>query len=167
MAWTSADDVLADWIGHDVPDNDETLRRWIERAERLLRREFPDLTFRVESDDEPDLMDTIRDVVSAMVTRVFRNPEGIRQRQETDGSFTGSITFGGDQPGMLTLLDAERDALRAPGEAKSGKAFSIQVSGGRYEQHLPWCDVMFSTKSCSCGASIADRPIYEGGRYYA
>lgn len=163
MAWTSEDDVIDSWIGNDVPTDMGLVARWIGRAERLLRREFPNLQARVNAGGEPELEETIRDVVTAMVTRVFRNPEGIRQMQETDGSFTGSITFSGDQPGALALLDSERDALRDPGAASSGQAFSIHMNSGDSANHVPWCDRTWDASRCSCGVVVAGRPIYETG----
>ncbi|WP_461004567.1 hypothetical protein [Trueperella pyogenes] len=163
MAWTSAEDVIEAWIGENVPTNLPLLTRWIAKAERLLRREFPTLPARLESGKEPDLKETVCDVVIAMVTRVFRNPEGIRQMQETDGSFTGSVTFSGDQPGGLVLLDSERDALRDPGSPKAGQAFSISMGGYRYAAHLPWCDATWDPATCSCGVRVAGKPIYELG----
>lgn len=164
--WVTPDDVLADWIGEDQPADMEALDRWIRRAERMLRREFPTLTERLElaSETEPDLPDTVRDVVSAMVTRVFRNPQGIRQMQETTGQFTASMTFAGDNPGGLYLTDSERDALRPPNASKTGQAFSIHVGGSFGNVHLPWCDVMFANRPCSCGAALTGgEPIYELG----
>ena len=55
MSWTTPDDVIASWIGDDVPTDADLIQRWIDRAERLLRREFPDLQDRIDSGDEPDL----------------------------------------------------------------------------------------------------------------
>ena len=160
------DDVIASWIGDDVPTDADLIQRWIGRAERLLRREFPDLQDRIDSGDEPDLEATVIDVVVAMVTRVFRNPAGHRSvsGQETTGQFSGSntITFGGENPGALGLLDEERDALRPPDAPRGGQAFSIGVLSASAVDHLPWCSLWFTGKWCSCGADIAGRPIYEG-----
>lgn len=161
--WLTSTELLSDWIGADQPgDSEETIQRWIGRAERLLRREFPDLPARLESGSESDLADTIKDVLSAMVTRVLRNPQGIRQQQQSAGAYSSSITFGGDIPGALFLTDSEKDALRPPGTAGNGKAFNIQVSSpvGR-SGHLPWCTFMFGKNKCSCGYLLAGRPIYE------
>ena len=166
MSWTTPDDVIASWIGDDVPTDADLIQRWIDRAERLLRREFPDLQDRIDSGDEPDLEATVVDVVAAMVTRVFRNPSGHRSvsGQETTGQFSGSntITFGGENPGALALLDEERDALRPPDAPRGGQAFSIGVLSASAVDHLPWCSLWFTGKWCSCGADIAARPIYEG-----
>lgn len=166
MAWAIPDDVIGSWIGDDAPSDRELLGRWIGRAERLIRREFPDLQSRLDSGAEPDLQETVVDVVTAMVMRVFRNPSGHRSvtGQETTGQFSGSntITFGGDNPGALALLDEERDALRPVGSSKSGQAFNVAVGGSHTVQHLPWCSLWFTGKWCSCGADIAGFPIYEG-----
>ena len=166
MSWTTPDDVIASWIGDDVPTDTGLIQRWIDRAERLLRREFPDLQDRIDSGDEPDLEATVIDVVVAMATRVFRNPAGHRSvsGQETTGQFSGSntITFGGNNPGALGLLDEERDALRPPDAPRGGQAFSIGVAPAGATDHLPWCSLWFTGKWCSCGADIAGFPIYGG-----
>lgn len=166
MAWATPDDVIGSWIGDDAPTDRELVEKWIGRAERLIRREFPDLQSRLDSGAEPDLQETVVDVVTAMVTRVFRNPSGHRSvtGQETTGQFSGSntITFGGDNPGALALLDEERDALRPPDAPKSGQAYNVSVGGTHVSQHLPWCSLWFTGKWCSCGADIAGHPIYEG-----
>ncbi|MGV9196723.1 hypothetical protein ACTOVL_05935 [Arcanobacterium canis] len=160
--WASADDVIADWIGDDVPSNKAQVERWVARAERYLRREIPGLQARVEKGDEPDLKDTIIDVVTSMVARVFRNPEGIRQRQETDGSFTGLITFAGDTPGELFLTDRERDSLLAPKDRKGPQqAFTFGASNYDAVAHRAWCSLMFGASYCSCGVDIAGEPIFE------
>ena len=63
--------------------------------------------------------------------------------------------------GRVAILDEWWDLLGLGG--KSGKAFTIQLVDTSSASHLPWCDVMMGGTSCSCGASIAGRPIYEGG----
>lgn len=135
MVWATPSDVIDSWIGDDAPVDEELVSRWIARAERAVRREFPTLETRIESGLEPDLADTVNDVVVAMVTRVFRNPSGHRSvsGQETTGQFSGSntITFGGNNPGALELLDSEREALGLPGARRGRKAFSVMPGGVR------------------------------------
>ena len=135
MAWATPDDVIDSWIGDDAPDDDLLIAEWIGRAERLIRREFPSLADRIASGAEPDLAETVNDVVVSMVTRVFRNPSGHRSvsGQETTGQYSGSntITYGGDNPGALELLDSERAALALPGEKRGRRAYSFMPGGIR------------------------------------
>lgn len=44
----------------------------------------------------------------------------------------------------------------------SGGAFSIDTAGTG-SVHLPWCDLRMGGATCSCGATLAGYPIYEGG----
>lgn len=127
MAWTTAAEVVAAWIGDDAPADVAKIDVWVGKAERLLRSKVPSLTARVGAVPvvEPDLLGNVQDVVTAMVQRVFRNPEGVRQRQETTGPFTGSVTFGGDQPGSLWVTDAELALVSAAGSNRG--AFTVDT----------------------------------------
>lgn len=127
MSWTIAADVIGDWIGSDAPDDAALVGKWIEKAERLLRSKIPDLSARVDADPvtEPDLLGNVKDVVTEMVQEVFRNPERIRQRQEGTGPFTGSVTYGGDQPGTLRVT-AEQITLLSVSGVSTG-AFTIDM----------------------------------------
>ena len=127
MAWTTAADVVAVWIGDDAPTDLALVDRWVGRAERLLRAKVPGLALRVDADPvtEPDLLDNVKDVVSSMVQRVFRNPEGVRTRQESTGPFGGSVTYGGDQPGALWVTDAELAMLTVAGSSRG--AFTVDM----------------------------------------
>lgn len=127
MAWTTAAEVVAAWIGDDAPADVAKIDVWVGKAERLLRSKVPSLTARVDAVPvvEPDLLGNVQDVVTAMVQRVFRNPEGVRQRQETTGPFTGSVTFGGDQPGSLWVTDAELALVSAAGSNRG--AFTVDT----------------------------------------
>jgi len=127
VSWTQPDDVTAAWIGEGVPTDVAKLQVWIDRAEREVRFRVPDLTTRIAAEAlevpaRTDLLETAKDVVVAMVTRVFRNPEGIRQTNVTTGPFTNSKTYGGDVPGGLGLTDDELSKLQG---VKSSGAFTI------------------------------------------
>ena len=126
MAWVTAQDVVDSWIGSDGPTDAASIDTWVGRAERLVRSVVPDIQARLDAGLEPDLLDSVRDVVVSMVERKFRNPEGVRTRQESTGPFSGSVTLGGDQPGELWLTDEEKRRLGA-GSARSGKAFSVDM----------------------------------------
>jgi hypothetical protein len=117
MSWTVAKDVLDAWIGSDAPDDLASVTTWLGRAERLVRSEVPGLQARIDGGLEPGLLEDVRDVVVSMVERKFRNPEGVRTRQESTGPFSGSVTLGGDQPGELWVTDSELKRLRLVGSA--------------------------------------------------
>ena len=124
--WTTATEVVDAWIGDDAPTDLAKVDLWVGRAERLLRSKLPGLSARISADPvEPDLLDNVKDVVTSMVQRVFRNPEGVRTRQETTGPFSGSVTLGGDQPGELWVTDDEL-ARVSPAGTSSG-AFTIDM----------------------------------------
>lgn len=125
--WTTAAEVVAAWIGDDAPADLAKVDLWVGRAERLIRARIPGIADRVVAEPvvEPDLVDNVKDVVTSMVQRVFRNPEGVRTRQESTGPFSGSITLGGDQPGELWLTDDEKARLSLSGS--TGGAFTIDT----------------------------------------
>lgn len=132
MAWATPDDVINAWVGPDAaPDDTDQVALWIARAERRIRAAVPDIQSRIDA-DEPDLLENAIDVAVAMVTRVYRNPSGHRSisGQETTGQFSGSntITFGGNNPGALELLDDERDLLS--GSSGDSGAFEVDMMLG-------------------------------------
>lgn len=128
MAWTTAKDVKDSWIGEGVPTDDAKILSWIGKAEREIKFRVPSIQARIDAEaaETPartDLLDTAKDVVVAMVTRVFRNPEGIRQTNLTTGPYTTSKTYGGDVPGGLGLTDDELAKL----QGARGGAFTIDL----------------------------------------
>ena len=64
-------------------------------------------------------------------SRVLRNPAGYRQVTSGTGPFTGSATYGGDQPGEIYVTDEDRKDLIGRGKGRSIKAFSIYPGGIR------------------------------------
>ena len=121
--WATVDDVLGRWIGDDAPCDAALIEAWIADAETLILAEFPTIQDRLEAGTIT--LDRLRLVVARMVTRAFRNPTGTRQRQETTGPFTGSITYGGDHPGDLWLTAEERALLG--GGSGTQQAFTIST----------------------------------------
>lgn len=121
--WATAHDVQEAWIGEPMTVPTATIEKWICRAERRLAREVPNLQQRIDADTEPDLQDTVIDVVTSMVERKLRNPEGMRSRTSVTGPFTDTETIGGDNPGQIWVTPEELAAL-APPDTR-GKAFSI------------------------------------------
>lgn len=133
MSWTIPNDVIDAWIGEGAPSDTNQVQLWIDKAEREIRYRVTDLQARIDAEAElvpakTDLLNTAVDVTVAMVTRVFRNPENVRQKNitTTTGPFgdTGSVTYGGDLPGSLGLTDDELAKLQ--GTTVSG-AFTISM----------------------------------------
>jgi len=128
-SWTDPTDVTGAWIGEGAPTDDVLLDLWIGKAEREIRFRVPDLQARIDAEaglipPVTDLQKVAVDVTVAMVTRVFRNPEGIRQTNTTTGPFTESSTYGGDLPGGLVLTDDELAKLQG---VQSHGAFTIDM----------------------------------------
>lgn len=126
MPWTPPELVSDTWLGPDAPTDLELVTAWVGRAERLIRRRVPDIEERLAADNSGDLLETVRDVVCAAVARAFRNPEGVRQRQETVGQFAGSVTYSGSTPGALEILPDEMAALTA-GASGARRAGSVDM----------------------------------------
>lgn len=121
--WTTAQDVLDAWIGEDAPTDTALVDIWVGKAERLIRFRVPGIQDRITA-AEPDLLENVMDVVTAMVQRVFRNPDGTRQRSTTTGPFTESQTYGGDMPGGLGITDDELLLLAGDANVQQS-AFSV------------------------------------------
>jgi hypothetical protein len=120
--------VIDSWIGDGAPTDPALVDVWIARAERMIRNNVPDLQARLDAEADlvppvTDLLDSVRDVVVAVVTRIFRNPEGVRTRQESTGPLGGSVTYGGNDPGGLALTADELTSLRG----SSGGAFMVDM----------------------------------------
>lgn len=141
-SWTQPSDVTDAWIGGGAPDDETKIQTWIDKAEREIRRQVPDIMSRIAAEAPgTDLLDDAIDVTVALVTRKFRNPESIRQTNVTTGPFTASKTYGGDIPGELELTDNELAKLQ--GVSESG-AFTIDMIpttspfSPAYSPALPW-----------------------------
>jgi len=123
-SWTNPTDVTAAWIGEGVPTDTTQIQAWISKAEREIKYRVSDIQTRITAElPATDLLDTAKDVVVSMVTRVFRNPEGIRQTNVTTGPYTASKTYGGNQPGGLGITDEELAKL----QGKQEGAFTVSM----------------------------------------
>jgi len=129
MAWATAEDVIDAWIGEGAPTDEDQVNIWLSKAIREVNYRVPDIQKRIDAEaaetpPRTDLLELAKDVVVAMVTRVFRNPEGIRQTNVTTGPYTNSKTYGGDTPGGLGLTADELAKLQG---ASSSGAFTISL----------------------------------------
>lgn len=87
---------------------------WLGRAKRAILAEVPVavLTQRI-AEGKVDA-DAAKDVQIDLVLGKFANPGGVRTVQESNGPSSGSITYGGDTPGQLTLTAHHRKMLGIP-----------------------------------------------------
>lgn len=126
MAWTFPADVISAWIGEGAPTDTSQIETWIDKAERLIRFHVPGIQDRIDA-GETDLLENTIDVTVAMVSRKFRNPEGIRQQSVTTGPFSEQRTFGGNEPGGLEILPDE--LLLLSGDTSGGRgAFQVDLT---------------------------------------
>lgn len=158
--YAQASDVIARWVGQNAPADTAQVTTFIEDAETLIAREFPDLADQVDTDDHPTSTE-VKMVVCQMVIRVFRNPEGIRSRSiGGPDDFGGSVTYSGTNPGTLTITDEERAILGGPA-ATARSPFSIDTATCIGDGHALVCALRFGASYCSCGYDIAGFPLYE------
>lgn len=124
--FATVEDVKSRWLTGAVPATDGQLLTLIEDAEDIILGEFPNVAV-----DVPE--GRVVRVVARMVMRVLRNPEGHRTVAEATGPFSGSTTFGGENPGELYLTDDDRRDLG--GKRSSGRAFTVSTIPGAYGRH--------------------------------
>lgn len=123
MPWTTPDEVLQRWLGPGpFPVKDEQLAVLIGDAEDTILREFPDVDARITATTLS--VKTVQKVVSRMVIRQLRNPEGRRQTNRVSGPYTDSVTYAGDDLGEMTLTDVDRRELAARA-AGDRRVFSV------------------------------------------
>lgn len=127
MALTTTDDVRRRWVmSEPFPVSDEVLGTLIEDTEDTIESAVPGVLLRVKNGELPP--GRLQKIVARVIIRVLRNPEGIRSVQESTGPFSGSTTFGGDDPGEAYLTD--KDIRELTGVRAKGKAFTVPTVRG-------------------------------------
>ena len=103
---------------------------------------------------------TRRRVVCAVVRRAMPAGEdaGFESIQESVGPFSQTVRPVNPN-GDFYLTKQEQKALGAG----SQRAFGVDIGGAAVSPHVPWCNVNFGARYCSCGVDIAGEPIYETG----
>lgn len=122
MAWTTFDDIVDRWVGAGVPTDETLVQALIQDAETIILAEYPRIQERI--DDESLSLDVVKLVVTRMVTRLLRNPEGLSYVQQTTGPFSQARNYSGAAADVW--LSADEKALLAPGG--KGKAFSLNLA---------------------------------------
>lgn len=121
--FATANDVKSRWLTGAIPADDTQIEVLVSDAEDIILGEFSALEDDVSAGVVPK--GRVVRVIARMVLRVLRNPEGHRTVAETSGPYSGSTTFGGDNPGELYLTDDDRRDLG--GRRSKGKAFTVST----------------------------------------
>lgn len=122
MAWATFDDVVARWVGSGAPTDQDLVTALISDAEQVILAEYPKIQDRVTSGALPEARLTF--VVTSMVSRVLRNPEGLTYWQQQTGPFGQARNYGTDFAGIY--LTENELKLLAP--ITRGKAFEVDTA---------------------------------------
>jgi hypothetical protein len=122
MTWTTYEDVASRWVGSGAPTDETLVDALISDAEAVILSEFPRIQERI--DDETLALPTVVMVVSRMVTRVLRNPEGLTYWQQTTGPFGQARNYGSTTQDIW--LSSEEKELLSP--KSKGKAFEVNLA---------------------------------------
>ena len=134
MAWTIPKDVRDRWIGPPTEASDEQIAVKIADAEDDILRADPNIQDRITANTLP--LVRVKKVVARMLIRHLQNPEGVRSVQQGAGPFQTSTTYGGAEPGALTLTDDDREELGIP--KRKTRAFSVDMTPpGTYRSRTP------------------------------
>lgn len=127
--WATAQDVRDRWLSGPLSVDDEQIEILLEDVEDFLTGEFDDLDDRLA--DGRLTAARIRRVVVRIAIRVLRNPAGYRQVTSGTGPFTGSATYGGEQPGEIFVTDEDRKDLVGRGKVSTRRAGNTYLGGLR------------------------------------
>jgi len=153
---TVTPDTIAVALGVAAPEPDSVTAQqwqmWITDATMLIDGRATQLDIDPATIDEVKIDYVVREAVVAQVKR----PDDATQVTVSvdDGSTSKTYRSG---KGRVTILDEWWSLL---GLTPAAGAFSIDTAPSG-TVHLPWCSIMLGG-SCSCGASLAGFPIYEG-----
>lgn len=121
MAHATPQDVRSRWVGSDSLPEDDVLEAWLDDAETLIFAEVPSVMSRLTEDPDGTWTRALIYVEVQLVSQVMRNPDGVRQRAQTAGTFTDSVTFGVETIAQaMTLTPAHRSILTGGGNKHVG-----------------------------------------------
>lgn len=123
MAWATFNDVTVRWVGSDVPTDTDLVEALIADAEQVILASYPAIQDRITAGTLP--LARVTFVVTQMVSRVLRNPEGLSSWQQTSGPFMQGRSWANGSRNGLYLTDDEV-AMLAP--ISRGKAFEIDLA---------------------------------------
>jgi hypothetical protein len=157
MAVTPATIAVA--LGVAAPEEDspeyQQWALWIADAYMLIAARVASLD--VDEPDEAKVDYVVREAVVAHI----KHPDDATQVTISvdDGSSSRSYRSG---KGRVTILDEWWILL---GLTDNSGAFAVEMVPA-VTTHLPWCAYSLGANYCSCGADIAEYPIYELGDDY-
>lgn len=121
MSWVSPQDILDRWVGSGAPDDEDLTQALINDAESVVLAEYPRIQDRINDATLP--LSTVVMVVSRMVMRVLRNPEGLSYSQMSTGPFSQGKNYGTGNADIWMTSDEVK--LLAP--KRKGKAFELDL----------------------------------------
>lgn len=121
MSWVSPQDILDRWVGPGAPDDEDLTQALINDAESVVLAEYPRIQARITDGALP--LSTVVMVVSRMVMRVLRNPEGLSYSQMSTGPFSQGKNYGTGNADIWMTSDEEQ--LLAP--KRKGKAYEVNL----------------------------------------
>lgn len=124
MTWTTNADITSRWVGSGVPTDTDLMDALISDAEQIILAQYPGIQGRITANTLP--VERVIFVVSQMVTRVLRNPEGLSSWQQTTGPFSQSRTFSATDGSLGIYMTDTEIKLLAP--VRAGKAFEIDLA---------------------------------------
>lgn len=122
MAWATFEDVTSRWVGSGAPTDQALVDALIADAEAVILAEYPRIQERIDADTLP--ISTVIMVVTRMVSRVLRNPEGLSYVQQTTGPFGQAKNYGTTSSDIW--LTGDEIKLLAP--KRKGKAYEVNVA---------------------------------------
>lgn len=127
---------------------------WVEDAVMLIESRKVEVKFDGQLDEAK-----VDYVVREAVVKHVRKPDDATQVTVSTDDSSSSKTYQSGK-GRVTIVDEWWTLL---GLVEQSGAFSIDMLPNGSAGHLPWCSFHFGHFACSCGASIAGKPIYEVG----
>lgn len=122
MSWATPEDVISRWVGSGAPTDESLISALISDAEAVILAEYPLIQDRIDADKLP--LATVVMVVSRMVTRMLRNPEGLTYWQQSTGPFGQGKNYGSDTTDIW--LTSDEIKLLAP--KRKGKAYELNLA---------------------------------------
>jgi len=136
MTWATYADITSRWVGPNLPTDGNLVDALIGDAEQVILSYYPAIQTRIDDSLLP--VERVIMVVSQMVTRVLRNPEGLTMWQQNTGPF-GQMRNFSDSGSGVTILD---DEVRLLAPSRGGKAFEVDLGteASIYLDSVVWLD---------------------------